>query len=1118
MGLRFLSWPAVVLGWMFFTGLGLAQSGEKLRVLSGTTFHTPQGQRAFLMWQSQDLAVLRQGAYAVYGKVGAPASPATFQPIGVFKLQTQPAILKAILAGAPVAIHDGPGLQSAVDGLFGKLLPASNLPFENRLSAVLQIAEFDLDAYSKLVMLARSHPMLGVCLGTAAVVPMSLGGSISTFEVRMQPAQRSDVGADYNQVVGRVTLNHAAVVTIPASPAPVAIPDLSPKGNLNARLRWATTEDQRRMTALMHGFNLFRVPRAHGESLGWHLGPPDGDVLDIAVLTDPLVVRVNDLPILPATAFTPLEAANLAFKPEEFHFLDNNNALGPGATGPRFTDGQQFYYFVAPRDLIGRTGKVSPATLVTMHATLPPSVPVDLRVENSYKYNPVNQGTTQELKVSWAPPRDGSAVSGYIVYRWENVQEMLNSATPATYDDNAIGVVAHVPGVKRYSLQDDGNLQPKVPQDLGKSFWYTVRAQVARSGGTFLSGNSAPAYGVLRDRKGPPKGAGRLTYRNYKPTITLTSSSTGALPADTTNFKGPGGDVGHFRMNATRLVDVITEVQFYQVFYQAPGQPPQLRHVGGGPFKPGVPSLTSRIRILVEDLQNKDMSLLVVGTDLLGQHAYGIISNAQISALNLGTFDLATFNFNLNAVVQTRTIEGGVPSANDPVHDSVVPDGAGAVNPIGIEFLPTATAKEFKLYKRIDDGPLLLVRQGTESSFDFNDVELLDYDMPAHAARLCYFLQYFDEHGNPSALMQLGCVDAGSRVPLPQPMVSPIVNTDGGGGPRARVSWFCPPEGVERFRVYVAQELLTGGGGGLREVRWQVPVAPVVPGGPLTFLDIMAPAYFIDGKVYRAFETGRVGGDFGDPATPGQFKVEIDVTEGVEVSVIVEAISRTGRRGPPSPRKPFVWRPLPEPGPQVPWPARALPPIDEHFIPEVTAEWVGNGGFAGVRIGTVSVSPEVAADTGKEFFQAGGIKRHPVSGAFFREPTLFFNYPARHFGLNLFESDQAETMLPCVVYRYQTANATFPNVSGDVVQVTPLIDQFRHRVEEPGEVSERVAIYDPFIHAVQTDPATDRSLIGLFIRDSQGVVRGASYTYLVVRFKANGEIERVIKTNAIEIP
>jgi hypothetical protein len=86
------------------------------------------------------------------------------------------------------------------------------------------------------------------------------------------------------------------------------------------------------------------------------------------------------------------------------------------------------------------------------------------------------------------------------------------------------------------------------------------------------------------------------------------------------------------------------------------------------------------------------------------------------------------------------------------------------------------------------------------------------------------------------------------------------------------------------------------------------------------------------------------------------------------------------------------------------------------------------------------------------------------------------------------------------------------------VQVTPLIDQFRHRVEEPGEVSERVAIYDPFIHAVQTDPATDRTLIGLFLPDSQGVVRGASYTYLVVRFKANGEIERVIKTNAIEIP
>ena len=109
-------------------------------------------------------------------------------------------------------------------------------------------------------------------------------------------------------------------------------------------------------------------------------------------------------------------------------------------------------------------------------------------------------------------------------------------------------------------------------------------------------------------------------------------------------------------------------------------------------------------------------------------------------------------------------------------------------------------------------------------------------------------------------------------------------------------------------------------------------------------------------------------------------------------------------------------------------------------------------------------------------------------------------------------------MLPCVVYRYQTPNALYPNATGDVVQVSPLIDRIRHRVVNAGQPNERISIEDPFVDAVQAQPTVDRTQIGLFLKDTQGVVKGAAYTYLVVKFRANGEIERVLKTNVVQIP
>ena len=44
------------------------------------------------------------------------------------------------------------------------------------------------------------------------------------------------------------------------------------------------------------------------------------------------------------------------------------------------------------------------------------------------------------------------------------------------------------------------------------------------------------------------------------------------------------------------------------------------------------------------------------------------------------------------------------------------------------------------------------------------------------------------------------------------------------------------------------------------------------------------------------------------------------------------------------------------------------------------------------------------------------------------------------------------------------------------------------------------------------------SLLQTFLKDTQPVVSGARYKYLLVRFQRNGEIAEVIPTNEMEVP
>ena len=247
-----------------------------------------------------------------------------------------------------------------------------------------------------------------------------------------------------------------------------------------------------------------------------------------------------------------------------------------------------------------------------------------------------------------------------------------------------------------------------------------------------------------------------------------------------------------------------------------------------------------------------------------------------------------------------------------------------------------------------------------------------------------------------------------------------------------------------------------------------------------------------------------MGGDFGDPANPGVFSIDLNVQTGREYTFFVRSVNKAEDESESSNLVKFTWSQATVAGAQVPWPARALSTIDPDFIEEIKAQFLPNlnVGTAAVRIGELVPSP-----TGSLDVDFGGIVAD--GGVGFRRPS---NWPASSgYALNLYNSVGDENVLPFILYRYQVADDNYPSVSGDISQVSPLIDKVRTQTS-----ASRVELVDPFLE-IYTDP-DDASKIGLYIRDTQGVVRGATYVYLLVRFKENGEIDRTIPTNKVAIP
>jgi hypothetical protein len=1055
-----------------------AQIGlDQLVIMAGTTTVDAQGRDwAYLAWQATDPASTRGRRFAIYAKAGDANAAASYARQAIVGLQTDPLVIEPLLQRSIHLGQDLGYLNETINSLFEKLTPDPALPLAQRLSAVIRGSLDHPDHFKNLVLMSRVHPAVGLCLGWAhAGLISGPAGAPTTFELRAyDPATDRDLG-----VVGRATVRARQPVVLPAPGAPVEVPNTTPQGDLNVRFRWATPDNLRRASMLQHGFNIYRVPRTIAQQQGWNVAPPTPAALRQLVQSHPLVHQLNHVPILNPRDWTEAEAHDFLADDETFFYADWNDRFNPTATLPQsdFVNGAQFYYFLTARDLLGRDGLVSPGTLMTVCDRMPPRAPSRVRVVNHYDYQ---AAVPQRLQVIWNQNEATSndTTTAYFIYRWSGLPEMhIESGNPA--NNLVAGPIAHVKGSPTNSYLDNGFGAPG-PANTGATFWYTVVAidAGACAPGANRSPHSAPAFGVIRDRVGPDNGGGRLeitctephaTFRRVDPDI--------AIPGLSTNAR-------HYRLSAERNRPAIAWAEFA---YEITGITTQQVFLARQIFAPGASVASLDFALPTAGLPPSASPRFLCRVGALNGRVSDFAVTSTVGPTPNGFIRPVLFD---GTIESHRTTPGGDCFVHDPHGDD-----DGSIDEICAIAALTPGTKEVKFYRRVDNGPLTLVCQReADPAAGLPEVRCCDGAMPAQPADLCYYVQLFDEHGNAGAMVRLGCVKTAPNAPLPTPILSPITAVGSSTDPRMHLQWFCAPYGVERFEVWVTGNplppatLLSPVLTLTNSIEIAVPLPGVWPAQPrlLTYL------------------TRRVGPSFGNGAL---FGTDAKVILGNNYAIFVRAVGHDGSVGPASNVEQFRWHePSAGPTTQVPWPARPLPAVSLTNFP-------------GVQARMFHTNDDIFGPFPQQRFEGVGLRVGAVTMPAY--PLNFTNAvsgqtdPIEHVYRS---SRDLGSLFPLAVYRTQVPNAIFPEVSANVVQVTPLMEQIAfHRTKAPAG-SGSVLVDDPFIRLIPTEPTPGARNWELYLLDTQPVVEEAAYQYFLVRLHPETrEISEVMPTNPVHI-
>ncbi len=1119
-----------------------AQSTDQLVVTTGTTVVSGGKTYAYILWEPGEISATLGRRFAIYSKDGPLASTSPFSRLGIQTLQSNPETIHALLRlgakidfnAAAANLRIGGIYHDTVVGAAGGNAPDETLNAAGKLSYLIGAATEDPQLLNQLLFLGRAHPGVMQALGHAIAIPIPTVG-VRTFEVREIDLSDNDI-----RVIGRVELNPAApfVAPVPGPPVQVRFPRVqtkyeeSPKNNLSARFRWGLSNTLRRAMPETFGFDLFRVREDCAVALGWNTTPPTtaemiGAVLGTAPPTGSEpgdIARINELPILVDTPLSVAQAANPSDL-ENYYFHDDN-WLSKG--GVPFKDGDTFYYFVAARDITGRPGTISPGVRVVMCDRLPPLPPKIYSVENVFTDSPTPaelaaQAGDQRLRVRIRQLDESlpaEAAGRYFIYRWNNPREALTASGGP--EVQRVGIVDHVPGATFVDFTDTGAGAPAMPANEGVTYWYTVRAEdLTRCTPKNLSAHSSPKFGVLRDRSGPPAPTGQVTVCNYLPSVSYLEqyqemrTDWGIAPDD-------DGFGIRITRNSPKIVSA--EVKIEQELVQGQRNRLETRTVLFG---------TADVKNLLfrQNTQNFFIVSVRVRT-AVGKLSPWLTQNFGPDPTPT-SISVARFLASVTEDCQT--------TGSDPdemaVHEPVRPDGTlvGVNGTINL----TPDAREWRVYRRVGhDGPQTLIAKDEGPNLP-TPAPWTDDSVPAAPGTIiCYYLQIFDQNGNPSPRVLVKCITIAGRT-MPVPMLSEASLQSGPNGEAmAKLTWFCDPVGAERFELLAAAEAavdpeLVGSqiSARLGEVGTTLPIE-------------------LDGKAWDAaiYQTPRVATTGFGPGP--SFTVTVRISVGQRLAFAIRAVGDgvfdDRQTGGLSNVISANWAAPGTPSSSViPWPARPLPNLQTGSIP--VADFQPGSG------------PYFATELPSYYDAAGGIimggydmQAETISYGASNSVELWFVDPNVDPMAGLFRyhpqgrtDGESEPLTAFVVYRYQVPNAEFADAVPNLVQVSPLIDRMAWKVENYyGTTFNKLR--DPFFRfpplvsanvpvaiagesggdAIPVSSVLDGSSVRpRYLKDTKNLIlwtdpmpyiRGASYRYLIACFDpVTREISRVIPTNPV---
>ncbi len=1139
---------------------------------------------SYVLLDTSDPQTLAGKRFAVYGKPGTPTNAGAFTLRGNLIRETDAAAINAKLNQSVVLGQDLSSLDNAlamavgtnVLGVLRKVPGITSQTLAQKIATGFQLATTDPSIAEQLLLLGQGNPGLNLCAGRAFSEVIA---TVTTYEIR----ELDTVTGAAGDVVGRVTLVPNAPVVMPAPGQPFQVVSNQMSEHLLIRLRWGTSPELRRLSILNVGFNLWRIPKGLAEQGNFH---------NIAPTTAQLYSNADFARANRATVFATMDynigvgagAANDPADRINYFFSDS----GRGSDSPPFNDGEEFYYFVTARDLLGRDGLVSPGGLARACRRLPPKQPTDVKVVNTVLSGTTNQ---ERLQVTWVQNTNvNDLVTHYWIYRWPNpTMALTNDAAPLNF---RVGFVTNLAETSLNSFIDTG--AGALTNANITNVWYTVRAVSQAACDPLLSPHAGPAWGVLRQRDAPAATTGAVVGSCGTPVVMFQTFVTNTIATNAQSWslrlscvrRDPG--IAWVKFTITNYVSgtqTIGPVYFppendtASIDFAIPATEsfyPQVRVTATvGTFynqtsQPAVSTFTIPIasgkqkevvffagQLLSTALSSSDPLLAVLNggaaqcispfsvvPDASGMVAlqfdifFPLGSAALIQAFTNNVWhDVALVtpdSNNVHWVSYPACLIGPVPPfrgcrVNLPADSNcdqhiARASNSGVIAPIRVRFRLTARTREYRVYRRADEGPLTLVSQGAgvyDPAKPTKLLEVRDDAMPSSPARLCYFVQLLDEHGNGSPLSFIGCKEV-KPATLPRPILSEPQGIGTVANPQVALNWFCPTAGVARFQFKISR------------VDAPTPSAPSGVVSPqlqpyagydigATYLGLEKSQYFLASYFSEAHFTPRLSSGFG----PGpKFTVTANVMPNVTYAIAVSAVDDQGNVGNASEVWQFVWTP-PVQLATVPWPKRSLPPARNfdtfdatnqppsyEFHPRVAAVVLTNN-VSGVlldrrypvliRIGEIDRSKEPQSNIGNSEFveySSGGssAESDPNAGVF------------RSLTRNGAQANQP--LLPIVVYRQQVTNDWYPKVSGDVTQVSPLIERIPWKID----VNDQVNIPDRLFAGSSQTKDDDHDYFFLFLRDQQPVLSGAAYEYFVVRFNAQREVLDVVPAGRVTIP